>query len=162
MNCSIPQLGDLPIILLHEYLPVFQEPLLRLLENPHDALLWGQFHRLLETHSTMTFRRRTADRAKKSHRGLERSRREPVEVLPSMSQRECPEDLRLLVRDILNAQNVLCRCGNLDSWTTIAPETLPSSELIQLSAHCKVCGATKEIHTTMENLWTLAGIDTGD
>lgn len=162
MNCSIPQLGGLPIILLYEYLPLLKEPLLRLLETPNDPQLWGQFHRLLETNATMTFRRRTADRAKKSHRGVRRSRREPVEILPSTLQHECPEELKLLVRDLLVEQNVICQCGNRKSWTPVAPETLLSSGSIELSARCEACGATKQIHTTMQELRRLAAEDAGD
>lgn len=115
MSCAIPELGGLPLLMLHAYVPVIIPVIQQILNSPSDDQAWRQLRRALYTHATIVQRRRAGDRRKKEMNGV-RYRRLPCDSMPDSMGGEQRGVAPAVADRILSEESVSRACGFLQDW----------------------------------------------
>lgn len=167
-----PHLGGLPLILLHEQFPELQHAVLAIMENPHAAESWGRFVRALQTHATMSARRREADKlikhTTKSVKQLNEWQCEDddcpkslvtsdgLAALESQPESDCASDFDEIATALLKRQGKQCKCTEGPDWAAKLKKGQKSNSEIKLTAECRRCARKASLSVPREQFVQVA------
>lgn len=167
-----PYLGELPMILLHEQFPELQRAVLAIMENPRAAESWGRFVRAIQTHATMSARRREADklrkRSNKSVKQLNGWQREDddcpkslvtsggLAALESQPESHCASEFDEIVTVLLKRHGKQCKCTEEPDWEAKLKKGQKSNSEIKLTAVCRRCARRAALSVPREQFEQVA------
>ena len=152
-----PQMGNLPLFLFFMQFPVAEPAVLRILTDPNDPIVWGRFHRVLQTYGTMVSRRRLADNKKKKSIG--RNRTIDLEHdLASGNDQSIIGDMSILeiAQAFLIKQDFKCKCRTELDWKVQVAQNPESPESVTFAVTCRGCGCDEKTKVNFNDLKVFA------
>jgi hypothetical protein len=148
VNLSVPELDDLPLILVHTQWPELDLATLRILNQLDKPVEWGQILRMIETYATIAERRRVVERAKKKSGGRVHSLTENAQpTTPFLEPLSLEDDV---TRELLERDGIECACGTLMYWYRLSMRE--HFGVFHFEATCSECGATQWISASKDEL----------
>lgn len=156
-----PYLGDMPLILLHEQLPIAREAVSDMINNPGNPQKAGVLLRVLQFHADMVRKKRESERQDKrlrAHRNRQNKAAATVSLDKAAEIRAASgTDLfQEIAAELRERRGTKCACRTTAEWVAELDEAKPKGNQVIIIDCCTDCGHKEVYRTTVEELKQLA------